>query len=80
MRPNCTLKSDFCPKNLCLDPESSKNHTIFKSDMQEIIRRPDVRLIADDRKPAPEVYLIGDRMSENREKHPRGLKIASTFF
>jgi len=36
--------------------------------------------IADDRKPAPEVYLIGGRMSENRQKHPRGRKIVSTFF
>ncbi len=34
----------------------------------------------DDGKPAPEAYLIGGRMLENREKHPTGRKIVSTFF
>ena len=36
--------------------------------------------ITDDRKPAPGVYPVGGRVSENREKHPKGRKIASTFF
>ncbi len=31
-----------------------------------------IPLITDDREPAPEVYLIGGRMSEDREKHPTG--------
>ena len=55
MHPNCMLRSDFCSKNFHCDPETRKNHTIFRSDMQEISQR-DPFLRFQDAPPSPEFY------------------------